>query len=86
MENKWINTKDKLPPLQIPVIGIIKSCCECDHYVQIIVARLMKTYVDGFWVWECSRGGETLKNSDDILYWRKLPKMKKGLCPGYEEF
>lgn len=80
---KWIKIKDQLPPLNVPVLCVIKNNCGCAHYSQSVFARIEHESDAGDFAWSDGQG-EQLYHPSDILYWQKLPPMVPGLEPGYD--
>jgi hypothetical protein len=83
--NKWLDAKECLPPLDIPVLCIIKNSCECDHYSQAVFARIQHDNNVGGYAWYDGQG-TNVYHPGDILYWQKLPPMLEGFEAGYPEF
>lgn len=79
---KWTNIKDLLPPLNTPVLCVIKNNCGCDHYSQVVFARIEHESDAGDFAWSDGQG-EILYHPNDILYWQWLPPMVEGFEEGY---
>ena len=84
--NKWISINQGLPPIEVPVLCIIKADCECDHYAQSVFMRINVNLNLKDWEWKFfvdSPSGLPYIGKNKVIYWKYLPYMPPGCKPSY---